>query len=61
MAKTTLITGATRGIGRATAECIAARGAKVIGVARSAPENGKFPGQFYAADLADEASTSAAL
>ncbi|QPC42390.1 SDR family oxidoreductase [Kaustia mangrovi] len=56
----TLVTGASRGIGRAIADYLAERGHTVVGLARSAP-GGDFPGHFIHADLADEAATRAAL
>lgn len=59
-ARVSLITGASKGIGRATAERLAARGEQVIGMARSAPSDG-FPGEFVACDLADRDATAAAL
>ena len=49
---TTLITGASRGIGRALADRLAGRGETVIGVARRRPDDG-FPGTFFEVDLAD--------
>lgn len=55
-----VITGASQGIGRATAELLASRGFAVIGIARSAPAN-PFPGEFYIADLSDIAATGDVL
>ncbi len=55
-----LITGASRGIGFATAERLAAAGKTVVGMARNAPESG-FPGTFVAVDLADREATAEAL
>jgi 3-oxoacyl-[acyl-carrier protein] reductase len=55
-----LVTGASRGIGRATAERLSHGSYEVIGLARTAGE-GKFPGHFVPADLSDPAATAAAL
>ena len=55
-----LITGASRGIGRATAELLASAGTRVIGIARTPPAD-DFPGAFFAADLADRKATAAVL
>ena len=54
-----LITGASRGIGNAVAERLAAEGHQPVGIARSAPQN--FPGEFHTVDLADRAATAAVL
>jgi NAD(P)-dependent dehydrogenase (short-subunit alcohol dehydrogenase family) len=56
----TLITGASRGIGRATADLLARAGTRVVGIARAAPAD-DFPGAFFAADLGDRQATAAAL
>lgn len=55
-----LITGASKGIGLASAKRLAASGRQVIGLARTPPEEG-FPGTFYAVDLADSETTAATL
>ena len=55
MAKTTLVTGATKGIGRAITDRLIRDGYEVIGIARSA--DASFPGTLYLADLSDEADT----
>jgi len=54
-----LITGASKGIGRAVAERVAAAGNIPIGLARTRPEY--FPGEFYEVDLTDQAATAAVL
>lgn len=56
-----LVTGAARGIGRATAARLAADGLSVVTFDRNAPER-RLPGEvFIPVDLADEAATAAAL
>lgn len=59
MPDTFLITGATQGIGLATARMLMSAGHTVIGIARQPrPE---FSGPFFPADLADRGMTAAAL
>lgn len=60
MARTILVTGAGRGIGRVIAGVAAERGHRVVGLTRTRPD-GDFPGALHIADLADEADTAAAL
>ncbi len=55
MVRSIVITGASKGIGRAAADALADRGWSVIGVARSSPAS--FPGVFLEADLADRRKT----
>ena len=54
-----LITGASKGIGRAVADRLAAAGDIPVGIARTRPED--FPGEFYEVDLADRAATAEVL
>lgn len=53
-----LITGASRGIGLATARLLHDQGHEPVGIARTAPAG--FPGQFIEADLTDVAATGEA-
>lgn len=55
----TLITGATRGIGRAIADLLAAKGEPVVGIARS--PDPAFPGVLLQADLSDVTERRLAL
>jgi 3-oxoacyl-[acyl-carrier protein] reductase len=55
MHRSIVVTGASKGIGRAAAEVLATDGWHVIGVARHAPEH--FPGEFMTCDLSDVAAT----
>jgi 3-oxoacyl-[acyl-carrier protein] reductase len=56
----TLVTGVSRGIGRAIAERLGAAGHTIVGVARNPPEYA-LCGSFYALDLADAAATATVL
>ena len=59
-ARTVLVTGASRGIGLATAQLLTANGYRVIGIARNPPAT-PFPGRFHAADLADKTALDRVL
>ena len=58
-ARRVLITGASKGIGRAVADRLAASSDIPIGLARTRPDD--FPGEFYEADLSDRGATDAVL
>jgi 3-oxoacyl-[acyl-carrier protein] reductase len=57
MPKCIVITGASKGIGRAAADVLVEQGWSVIGIARGSPQS--FPGVFIEADLADQNLTRA--
>ena len=56
----TMVTGVSKGIGKAIAEDLSARGHHVVGLSRTRP-GGWFTGSFYAADLADAAGLARVL
>jgi 3-oxoacyl-[acyl-carrier protein] reductase len=59
MSRTILISGATKGIGRALAQHLAEQGHTVVGIARTA--DATFPGELRTVDLADRDATTTAL
>ena len=58
--RTFLITGASKGIGRALAERLARVGHRVVGIARGADDPG-FPGTLVPLDLADSTASATEL
>jgi 3-oxoacyl-[acyl-carrier protein] reductase len=56
LTRSIVITGASKGNGRAAAKGLAATGWEVIGIARHTPTN--FPGQFVTTDLSDPEGTA---
>ena len=60
MSRTAMVTGASKGIGLAIAKRMADSGNKVIGVARSEPDE-EFPGLYFKVDLEDHATVVDAL
>jgi NAD(P)-dependent dehydrogenase (short-subunit alcohol dehydrogenase family) len=59
MSRTVLISGASKGIGRALSERLVGQGQKVIGIARTG--DATFPGELHSTDLSDRSATAAAL
>lgn len=58
--RTILITGASKGLGRAAADYLAQLGHQIIGIARSLPKM-PFPGEFVTVDLANIKQTESVL
>lgn len=59
VARTFLVTGASKGIGRALSERLTASGHRVVGIARG--PDPAFPGELVTLDLADRLATAEAL
>jgi NAD(P)-dependent dehydrogenase (short-subunit alcohol dehydrogenase family) len=59
MSRTVLVSGASKGIGRALAHRLAKRGDHVVGMART--DDPSFPGDLRTVDLSDREATSATL
>ena len=55
MTRTVLVSGASKGIGRALAHRLAGRGDRVVGMART--DDPSFPGDWRTADLSDREAT----
>ncbi|HUF64111.1 MAG TPA: SDR family oxidoreductase [Verrucomicrobiales bacterium] len=59
--RTYLVTGASKGIGYATSQLLANHGHRVLGLARSAPQDASPFHTFHPIDLADRAASAALL
>ena len=59
MTRTVLVSGASKGIGRALAHRLARRGDRVVGMTRT--DDPSFPGDLRTVDLSDREATSVAL
>jgi 3-oxoacyl-[acyl-carrier protein] reductase len=58
--RVTLVTGATRGIGRAIVEKLSAQNHRIVGIARNKGDD-RFPGEVFVADMRDTESVKRAL